>query len=191
MAGHARAGAARAYDAGHAPVTPAPPRVDRQHWVVRRLEVEPGDRLLEIGCGGGLATALVAARLRGGHVVAIDRAASAVRQARGRNADHIRAGTVEVRQADILVTELPDAPFDKVFAVNVSLFWLATPTDLPARIRRLLRPGGTLHVFAERPTPAAVEAAAAQATATLRAHGFTGVTATLTGARAAITATSP
>jgi trans-aconitate methyltransferase len=170
-------------------MTSAPPILpDRQRWVVESLAVGPADRLLEIGCGAGKATALVAERLGEGHILAIDRAAGAVRRARERNAARIRAGTVEVRHLDVTAARLPDREFDTVFAVNVSLFWLATPPGLLDRIGRLLAPGGSLHVFAERPTRAAAEAIAAQAAGTLRAHGFTAVTPTVRGTRAAIAA---
>jgi SAM-dependent methyltransferase len=161
---------------------------ERQRWVVDTLAVGPADRLLEIGCGGGTATALVAERLATGHVLAVDRAASAVRQARERNAAHIRAGTVEVRHVDVAAAELAAGSFDTVFAVNVSLFWLATPPGLLDRIGRLLAPGGTLYVFAERPAHAAVEAIAAQVVVALRESGFEPVTATVSGARAAVAA---
>lgn len=173
-------------------MTTAPPHVaDRQRWVVDTLAVRPADRLLEIGCGGGTATALLAERLATGHVLAVDRAASAVRQARERNAAHVDAGTVEVRQVDIAQAELAHGSFDRVFAVNVSLFWLATPPGLLDRIGRLLVPGGTLHVFAERPGRAAVEAIAAQVADALRASGFDPVTTTVGGGRAAIAAAAP
>lgn len=161
---------------------------DRQRWVAETLAVKPADRLLEIGCGGGTATALVAERLATGHILAVDRAASAVRQARERNAAHIEAGTVAVRHLDIAAADLPEASFDTVFAVNVSFFWLGTPPGLVDRIGRLLAPGGTLHVFTERPTRAAVEAIAAQVAATLEGHGFDPVSTTVTGARAAVAA---
>lgn len=164
---------------------------DRRHWVVEALAVRPADRLLEIGCGGGTATALVAERLTTGHVLAVDRAAGAVRRARERNAAHIDAGTVEVRQLDIVDGELPERSFDTVFAVNVSLFWLATPPGLLDRLGRLLARGGTLRVFAERPTRAAVEAIAAEAADAMRASGFATVTATVSGTRAAVAAISP
>ncbi|GLH95421.1 hypothetical protein Pa4123_06930 [Phytohabitans aurantiacus] len=45
-----------------------------------------------------------------------------MRLAGERNAAHIRAGTVEVRQLDITAADLPDGSFDTVFAANVSLF---------------------------------------------------------------------
>jgi SAM-dependent methyltransferase len=178
------------HDAGHAAVTPAPPSplrgADRQRWVVETLAVGPADRLLEIGCGGGTATALVAERLATGHILAIDRAAGAVRQARERNTAAIRAGKMEVRHLDITAAELPDGSFDTVFAVNVSLFWLATPPSLLDRIGRLLVPGGAVHIFAERPTRAAVDAIAGHAAGALRESGFDPVTATVSGGRAAV-----
>jgi trans-aconitate methyltransferase len=178
--------------AGPAAVTTAPPTVargaDRQRWVVEALAVGPADRLLEIGCGGGTATALVAERLQGGRILAVDRSASAVRRARARNAARISSGSVEVRHLDIVAAELPDGSFDTMFAVNVSLFWLATPPDLVDRLRRLLAPAGTLHVFAERPTRAAVEAIAAKVTGGLREGGFPRVTSTVGDGRAAVRA---
>ncbi|MFC0531259.1 class I SAM-dependent methyltransferase [Phytohabitans kaempferiae] len=161
---------------------------DRQRWAVESMAVAAGDRVLEIGCGGGTATSLVAARLDSGRVLAIDRSATAVRAARERNAARIYAGTVEVRQADITSAELPEGEFDRVFAVNLSLFWLATPAGLVERVRRLLAPGGTLYVFAERPTRAAVAAIAGETARALRAGGFDPVTASVTRNRAAVVA---
>ncbi|SNY71558.1 class I SAM-dependent methyltransferase [Paractinoplanes atraurantiacus] len=153
--------------------------------------VGPADRLLEIGCGSGATAARVADHLTTGHLLAIDRAAGAVRLARERNAAHIRSGHVEVRQLAIEEADLPDSSFDTVFAVNVSLFWLGTPPGLLDQIGRLLAPGGTFHVFAERPTRMAIEAIAARATSALRQAHFTNITTTVTGTRAAVSAQRP
>jgi tRNA A58 N-methylase Trm61 len=153
------------------------------------LPVEPADRLLEIGCGSGATAAAVADRLTTGHLLAIDRAAGAVRRARRRTAAHRRAGRVDVRQLDITEDELPGESFDTVFAVNVSLFWLGAPADLFDRISRLLVPGGTFHVFAERPTRVAVEAIGARTASALREAHFTEVTVALNGNRIAVAGT--
>ena len=153
--------------------------------------VRPADRLLEIGCGNGVTAARVAERLITGHLLAIDRAAGAVRLARERNDAHIRSGHVEVRQLDIAAADLPDGSFDVVYAVNVSLFWLGTPPGLLDRIARLLTPGGTFHVFAVRQTRRAVEDIATRTTTALREAHFSRVTTTLTGTRAAVAASRP
>ncbi|MBB2946447.1 SAM-dependent methyltransferase [Actinoplanes lutulentus] len=155
------------------------------------LTVGPTDRLLEIGCGSGATAARVAERLTTGHLLAIDRAAGAVRLARQRNAAHIRAGRAEVRQLDITAADLADGSFDTVFAVNVSLFWMGTPPGLLDRIGRLLVPGGVFHIFAERPTRVAVEAITTRTASTLREARFSHVTTALTGARTTVTGRRP
>ena len=50
--------------------------------VVDALPLTPCSRVLEVGCGPGAAARAVAARVTTGHVLAIDRSAKAVEQAR-------------------------------------------------------------------------------------------------------------
>jgi SAM-dependent methyltransferase len=127
-------------------------RPEHARWAVAMLDPGPDDLLLEIGCGPGVAVALACERLAGGKVVAIDRSATAISRATKRNAEHVAAGravllTVALEQlkpSDVLARQ---ERFDKVFAMNVNLFWVRSPAKELDLIRRLLAPGGALYLF--------------------------------------------
>jgi SAM-dependent methyltransferase len=59
--------------------------------------------------------------LIGGHILAIDRSARAIAQARAAAAEQIASGRMSVRQAPVeeLVLEANEEPFDLVFAIRV------------------------------------------------------------------------
>ncbi|MET8094609.1 class I SAM-dependent methyltransferase [Micromonospora sp. NPDC005220] len=152
----------------------------RQRWAVQTMAVEPDDRVLEIGCGRGTAVSLVADHLTTGRIVAIDRAAAMVRLATERNLNHIDAGRAEIRRAGFESADLPAEHFTKIFAVNVSLFWLGDAAQLIARMRSLLAPGGRLYVFGERPTAAHATANLTATELLLGTHGFATTTSNAT-----------
>ena len=56
----------------------------RNDWTVELLEIAPGDRVLEFGCGPGLALAAAAARATSGRLVGIDHSSVMIEQARAR-----------------------------------------------------------------------------------------------------------
>jgi ubiquinone/menaquinone biosynthesis C-methylase UbiE len=119
---------------------------ERLRAVVERLDLRPGDRVLEIGCGHGVAATYVCERLTaGGRYTAVDRSPRMIEAAARRNADHVAAGTAEFLVATLEALDLADRRFDKVFAVRVGLFHRE-----PERARALVEPylaaGGSLLV---------------------------------------------
>jgi ubiquinone/menaquinone biosynthesis C-methylase UbiE len=115
----------------------------RNVWVVSLLDVQPTDRVLEIGFGPGVAIAELTRRVGpAGHVYGIDRSDVMVGQASRRNAAAVRAGTVTLTVG--AVEQLPaalDGPFDAILAVNSLGFWTA-PVQRLEDLRRRLTPGG-------------------------------------------------
>jgi SAM-dependent methyltransferase len=125
---------------------------ERIRWSVDVLAPGPEEHLLEIGCGPGVAVALVCERLAGGRIVAIDRSATAIARATRRNAQNIASGRALLRRAaleQLTPADLPGARtrFDKVFAMNVNLFWTRSPARELDLIRTLLAPGAALYLF--------------------------------------------
>jgi ubiquinone/menaquinone biosynthesis C-methylase UbiE len=124
---------------------------ERLRKVVEKLDVRPDDRILEIGCGHGVAATLVCERLEGGHLTAIDRSAKMIEAATRRNASHIEAGKAEFIACDLEGFDPEDRRFDKVFAVRVGLFH-REPERARSIAERWLAPGGELFVFFDEPT---------------------------------------
>ncbi|HET6829763.1 MAG TPA: class I SAM-dependent methyltransferase [Solirubrobacterales bacterium] len=119
---------------------------------VAALDPGAGERILEVGCGHGVALSLLAERPGGGRVTGIDRSAKMAAAARARNGEHLDAGRVRVEQSRFEDFDPAEERFDRIFAINVAPFWRAdqAPSFLN-RARKLLRPGGELFVFNQPP----------------------------------------
>jgi cyclopropane fatty-acyl-phospholipid synthase-like methyltransferase len=150
------------------------PRVipDRIRWAVETLDVEPGDRLLEIGGGPGIAASLVCERLDGGSLLLIDRSATAIERTRRRNPEHVASGRLALETVDVADFDPGIARFDKVFAVNVNVFWTTPATEELARIRRALERDGRLFLFYATPGAARARQVLGRVVDALRANGF-------------------
>ncbi|HEX5947484.1 MAG TPA: class I SAM-dependent methyltransferase [Acidimicrobiales bacterium] len=131
----------------------APRRPDipaRVAWAADLLDLAPTDRVLEFGCGPGVAAALVAERLTEGSVLAIDRSATAISRAAARTAAHVDAGRVELAQVALADLET-DRVFDVAFGVNVNLFWTGPAAAECRVLTDVLAPRGAVHVIYETP----------------------------------------
>ncbi len=89
--------------------------------IVAALPLRPGLRVLEIGCGSGALARAVVRRIGDGHVLAIDRSAKAIHQARAAATYEIASGRLSVRQVAVEDFELEagEAPYDLAVAVRV------------------------------------------------------------------------
>lgn len=106
--------------------------------------VEPGMRLLDVGCGPGTITLDLAERVSPGPTIGVDRDAGIVAEARTL-LDSRQVSGVEFRTADAYALEFEDECFDVVHAHQL-LQHLTDPVAALREMRRVLRPGGVLAV---------------------------------------------
>ena len=117
----------------------------RNLWTVELLRIQPGDRVLEIGCGPGLALRACAERAPAGIVVGVDHSRIMLTQAWRRNRRAIEDRRVQLKLGGIELLPMTDRVFDKVFAVNVVQFL----PDKVAALRALgevMAPGATVAI---------------------------------------------
>jgi SAM-dependent methyltransferase len=150
----------------------------RNRWAVGLLDVQPHDRVLEIGFGPGVAIQELARRAQRGLVCGIDHSEVMVRQATRRNAAAVRAGRVDLRLGS--VAQLPDyaEPFDKILAVNNAMMW-DDPVERLRELRALVRPSGRIAVALQPRGPGSsdetADGAAVEISGRLTAAGFSGL----------------
>lgn len=98
--------------------------------VVDLLAPQPGERILDLGCGDGALTKKLAAL--GCDVVGVDASADQIRKARDEGLDaHVADG----QKLNF------DTEFDAVFT-NAALHWMKNPADVVTGVRKALKPGG-------------------------------------------------
>jgi ubiquinone/menaquinone biosynthesis C-methylase UbiE len=120
--------------------------------ILDALALEPHDRLLEIGCGGGLL--LRDALASGAAVTGLDHSEEMVRLARE------RAAGADVVLGDAASLPFPDASFTAV-AMSIVFMFLPDPAAVLRECRRVLSAGGGVAIYTTGPelrgTPAAPE----------------------------------
>jgi len=120
---------------------------ERFVWAVETLELDPGDSVLEVGCGHGVAVSLVCERLGPrGRITAIDRSQKMIAAAKRRNRVHVESGRAVLEAVALEDVDLGEQRFDRVFAFNVAPFWLE-PKEALDVVREHLAPNGAVYVF--------------------------------------------
>jgi cyclopropane fatty-acyl-phospholipid synthase-like methyltransferase len=109
-----------------------------------RVQIQPGERVLDAGCGVG-GSSLWLAKERGAEVVGITLAARQVMKARSYATRRGLADRVHFEVADFTATPFPGSSFDVVWAVE-SLCHASRKAAFYQEAARLLRPGGRVVV---------------------------------------------
>jgi ubiquinone/menaquinone biosynthesis C-methylase UbiE len=154
--------------------------VHANRLVVELLAIGAEDRVIEIGCGPGVALSDATGRASQGMVVGTDPSEIMVAQAKRRCRKAIAAGRAEVRCAPAAALPYADGSFTRAFSVNALPHWPSAREGF-AELKRVLAPQARMVIALrrQRPSPGAdphahgaTEEEVAALCATLRDVGF-------------------
>lgn len=112
-------------------------------WMLDFVDIQASDRVLDVGCGGGMTLRMIAASAREGFTVGVDYSPTMVKQSAKRNKSGIDGGEVAVLSGNVLALPFINDCFDKVCGVETFYFWPDPLVGL-REIRRVLKPGGSV-----------------------------------------------
>ncbi|NWF61276.1 MAG: methyltransferase domain-containing protein [Fischerella sp.] len=116
---------------------------DFTQWVIHLLEVQPDDKVIEVGFGPGVAIQILADAVSTGYVAGVDYSEEMVEQARVRNAKAIEAGLVQLQYGSVEALPFADDTFDKALAINSMQVWSDAIAGL-REMRRVMKVGGKI-----------------------------------------------
>lgn len=119
-----------------------PDMVERRRRVRQALQLNPGERVLDIGCGPGFLTVELATEAGpNGFARGADISESMLAVARQRSAGQSYSDWIDFKAGDAIALPFPDHTFDAAVATQVYEYVGDMPQAL-AELYRVLRPGG-------------------------------------------------
>jgi SAM-dependent methyltransferase len=110
------------------------------------LDLQPDDRVLELGFGPGWGLRTIAARVPDGQVFGVDLSDRMLRQAAKMNQAAIARGRVVLLQGSFSPLPWIDSTFNKILMVNVAYFFDFNGQDV-AEVYRVLSLGGRIVIY--------------------------------------------
>lgn len=107
------------------------------------LDIQQGDRVLDVGAGSGLSLGMLAAITGNGLAVGVDHSSVMCRRAMYANRALIADGRVNIECAPSSQLPFDSGTFDAVMSVHTLYFWDPAESHL-CEIARVLRSGGQL-----------------------------------------------
>ncbi len=110
---------------------------------IDQLEIQPNDKILEIGMGNGFFVKYVLEKAEAVQYIGCDYSDEMIAEAFNCNIDFIKRGQVQFTRASINKLPYKNEHFNKVFTVNTIYFWDQVETAL-SEVKRVLKSHGQL-----------------------------------------------
>lgn len=117
-------------------------------WALDFFCFNDGDRVLDIGCGGGAALKRMSERMESGYLTGVDYSDVSVELSKETNAADISSGKMEILAASVESLPFEDRSFDKIVTVESFYFW-PNPAENLKEVRRVLKSGGIFLLVAD------------------------------------------
>lgn len=117
-------------------------------WALCHIKTEPGDYVLDVGCGGGKTVGKLSKMVGNGKVYGIDYSDLCIKKAEKLNHKNVLCGKVKLQKATVSALPFDSDKFDLVTAVETYYFWPDKLNDL-REIWRVLKPGGKIMLVFE------------------------------------------
>ena len=120
--------------------------LSRYSLLIKDLDIQPLDKILEIGYGPGVGIELIAEACNSCTIHGIDFSKLMYKRATKRNKKHIESNKVLLKYGDILDNQTDKDNYDKIFCLNVVYFWddLQKPFK---KIVSLLKNSGAFYIY--------------------------------------------
>ena len=118
------------------------------NWALASVQINEGDHILDVGCGGGANIARLLQRCPKGSVNGIDYSPVSVEKSTKVNAQAIAEGRCKVQKASVTKLPFGNDIFDIVTAFETIYFW----PDIEhcfTEVKRVLKPGGQFVIVNE------------------------------------------
>jgi cyclopropane fatty-acyl-phospholipid synthase-like methyltransferase len=114
--------------------------------LIKDLDLQPGNKLLEIGFGPGVGINMIAKACTSCTIHGIDFSNLMYKRASKYNKEYINNGTMLLQYGDFIKTPIVGNEYDKIFCLNVVYFWneLQEPFQ---KVLTLLKTGGLFYIY--------------------------------------------
>lgn len=116
------------------------------NWSIGKLNINSNSKVLDIGCGGGMAVNIMAQRA--GLVCGVDYSKLAVKRAKKLNRKLIKQSKVKIMNASVSSLPFEADEFDIITAFETIYFWPNILEDLK-EVKRVLKNNGKLLIVCE------------------------------------------